>query len=134
MSVGTWEPPGQKKQTNIELSLIRRFLSFAESVDFEHKLADADFRSAGLEKESWVMSTDKEYWTELVSLELEELDSLARLFTILERDIDGWEGGKFCPVIYIVKELRKRGESISELKRWIKTNSTNRYLPYGSAI
>ena len=134
MSVGTWEPPGQKKRTNIELSLIRRFLSFAESVDLEHKLADADFRSAGLEKESWVMSTDKEYWTELVSLELEELDSLARLFTILERDIAGWEGGKFCPVIYIVKELRKRGESISELKRWIKTHSTNRYLPYGSAI
>ena len=134
MSVGTWEPPGKKKRNNIKLSLIRRFLSFAESVDLEHKLADADFRSAGLEKESWVMSTDKEYWTELVSLELEELDSLARLFTILERDIDGWEGGKFCPVIYIVKELRKRGESISELKRWIKTHSTNRYLPFGSAI
>ena len=133
MSVGTWEPPGQKQQTNIELSLIKRFLSFAESVDFEHNLADADFRSAGLEKESWVMSTDKECWTELVSLELEELNSLARLFTILERDLSGWEGGKFCPVIYIVKELRKRGESISELKRWIKTHSTNRYLPYGSA-
>ena len=53
MSVGTWEPPGQKKRTNIELSLIRRFLSFAESVDFEHKLDYTDFRSAGLEKESW---------------------------------------------------------------------------------
>ena len=134
MSVGTWEPPGQKKRTNIKMSLIRRFLSFAESVDFEHSLADADFHSAGLEKESWVMSTDKECWTELVSLESEELNSLARLFTILERDLSGWEGGKFCPVIYIVKELRKRGESISELKRWIKTHSTNRYLPYGSAI
>ena len=134
MSVGTWEPPGQKKRTNIKMSLIRRFLSFAESVDFEHQLADADFRSAGLEKESWVMSTDKECWTELVSLESEELNSLARLFTILERDLSGWEGGKFCPVIYIVKELRNRGDSISELKRWIKTNSTNRYLPYGSAI
>ena len=79
------------------------------------------------------MSTDKECWTELVSLELEELNSLARLFTIIERDLSGWEGGKFCPVIYIVKELRKRGESIVELKRWIKTHSTNRYLPYGSA-
>ena len=134
MSVGTWEPPGKKKRTSIKLSLIRRFLSFAESVDFEHKLANADFRSAGLEKESWVMSKEKECWTELVALELEELDSLARLFTILERDLSGWEGGKFCPVIYIVKELRKRGESISELKRWIKTHSTNRYLPYGSAI
>ena len=133
MSVGTWEPPGQKR-TNIELSLIRRFLSFAESVDFEHKLDITDLRSAGLEKESWVMSKEKEYWTELVSLESGELESLARLFTMLERDLSGWEGGKFCPVIYIVKELRKRGESISELKRWIKTHSTNRYLPYGSAI
>ena len=134
MSVGTWEPPGKKKRTNIKLSLIRKFLSFAESVDFEHKLDNTDLRSAGLEKESWVMSKEKEYWTELVSLESGELESLARLFTMLERDLSGWEGGKFCPVIYIVKELRKRGESISELKRWIKTNSTNRYLPYGSAI
>ena len=134
MSVGTWEPPGKKKRTNIKLSLIRKFLSFAESVDFEHKLDNTGLRSAGLEKESWVMSKEKEYWTELVSLELEELESLARLFTIIERDLSGWEGGKYCPVIYIVKELRKRGDSISELKRWIKTNSTNRYLPYGSAI
>ena len=134
MSVGTWEPPGQKKHNNIELSLIKRFLSFAESVDFEHKLDDTDFRSTGLEKENWVMSKEKECWTELVSLELVQLELLARLFTILERDLSGWEGGKFCPVIYIVKELRKRGESISELKRWIKIHSTNRYLPYGSAI
>ena len=134
MSVGTWEPPGQKKRINIKLSLIRRFLSFAESVNFEHKLDEAEFRAAGLEKESWVMSKEKEYWAELVSLEPGELELLARLFTILERDLSGWEGGKFCPVIYIVKELRKRGESISELKRWIKIHSTNRYLPYGSAI
>ena len=134
MSIGTWEPPGQKKRTNIKLSLIRRFSSFAESANFEHELDDAEFRSAGLHKESWVMSKEKEYWTELVFLELAELELLARLFTILERDFSGWEGGKFCPVIYIVKELRKRGESISELKRWIKIHSTNRYLPYGSAI
>ena len=39
MSVGTWEPPGQKKQTNIELSLIRRFLSFAESVGLRTKFS-----------------------------------------------------------------------------------------------
>ena len=134
MSVGTWEPPGQKKRTNIKLSLIRRFLSFAESVDFEHKLDDEDLRSAGLEKESWVMSKEKECWTELSFLELQELDLLARLFTVLERDLSVWEGGKFCPVIYLVKELRKRGGSISGLKRWIKTHSSNRYLPYGSAI
>ena len=80
------------------------------------------------------MSKEKEYWTELDSLELGELESLARLFTILERDLSGWESGKFCPVIYIVKELRKRDESISELKRWIKIHSTYRYFPYGSAI
>mgnify|MGYP001355860507 CR=1 FL=1 len=123
-----------KEAHQYKIKLDKKVFKFAESVDLEHKLADADFRSAGLEKESWVMSTDRECWTELVSLEMEELNSLARLFTILERDLSGWEGGKFCPVIYIVKELRKRGESISELKRWIKTHSTNRYLPYGSVI
>ena len=134
MSVGTWEPPEKKKRSHIKLSLIRRFLSFAEKLDLEHKITFEDIRCARLEKESWVMSKEKDHWPELVSMELEELDLLARLFTILERDFSGWEGGKFCPVIYIVKELRKRGESISELKRWIKTHSTNRYLPYGSAI
>ena len=134
MSVGTWEPPEKKKRSHIKLSLIRRFLSFAEKLDLEHKITFEDIRCARLEKESWVMSKEKDHWPELVSMELEELDSLARLFTLLERDLSGWEGGKFCPVIYIAKELRKRGESIVELKRWIKTHSTNRYLPYGSAI
>ena len=115
-------------------TLIRRFLSFAESADLEHNLDSAQLRSAGLEKESWVMTKERDYWAELVFLELEELYLLVRLFTIIERDIAGWEGGKFCPVIYLVKELRKRGESISDLKRWIKTHSSNRYLPYGSAL
>ena len=134
MSIGTWEPSEKKERTPIKLTLIRRFLSFAKELDLEQKLAPADIRSARLEQESWVMSKEKEYWQELFSMEVEELDLLARLFTILERDLSGWEGGKFCPVIYIVKELRKRGESIVELKRWIKTHSKNRYLPYGSAI
>tara|TARA_Y100001935_G_C17193180_1_gene451159 strand:+ start:272 stop:676 length:405 start_codon:yes stop_codon:yes gene_type:complete len=134
MSIGTWEPPEKKKRTHIKLTLIRRFLSFAKELDLEQKVAPADIRSARLEQENWVMSKEKEYWQELFSMEVDELDLLARLFTILERDLSGWEGGKFCPVIYIVKELRKRGESIVELKRWIKTHSKNRYLPYGSAI
>ena len=134
MSVGTWEPPKKTKRTHIELNLIRRFVNFAKEFDLERKIAFADMRAAGLENESWVMSKEKDYWPELVSMELEELDLLARLFTILERDLSGWQGGKFCPVIYVVKELRKRGESIVELKRWIRTHSTNRYLPYGSAI
>ena len=134
MSVGTWEPPEKKKRTHIELNLIRRFVNFAKEVDLERKIAFADIRAAGLENESWVMSKEIEYWPELVSMELDELELLARLFTILERDLSGWEGGKFCPVIYIVKELRKRSGSIVELKRWIRTHSTNRYLPYGSVL
>ena len=109
-------------------------VNFAKEVDLERKIAFADIRAAGLENESWGMSKEIEYWPELVSMELDELELLARLFTILERDLSGWEGGKFCPVIYIVKELRKRGGSIVELKRWIRTHSTNRYLPYGSVI
>ena len=134
MSIGTWEPPEKKKRTPIKLTLMRSFLSFAGGLDLEQKLAYTDLQSAGLEQESWVMSKEKEYWRELVSLGVEELDLLARLFTIIERDLSGWEGGKYCPVIYIVRELRNRGESIVELRRWIKAHSTNRYLPYGSAL
>jgi hypothetical protein len=37
-------------------------------------------------------------------------------------------------VIPLVKMLKERGDFDADLRKWIKSNTKNRYLPYGSAI
>ena len=48
--------------------------------------------------------------------------------------LPGWEAGKKNPVIYLVRILKDRDGFDPELRKWIKTNTDNRYLPYGSAL
>lgn len=62
-----------------------------------------------------------------------ELERLIRLFTRAET-LPGWESGPRSPVIPLAAELKKRGEYPPELTRWIKANTENRFLPYGSLM
>ena len=64
----------------------------------------------------------------------DDLISLVRLFTLLERDLSGWDAGSKSPVIPLVKLLKARGSFDPALRKWIKANTSNRYLPHGSAI
>ena len=59
---------------------------------------------------------------------------LVRFFTLAEMQLAGWEAGKQSPVIPLVKVLKGRGSFDAELRRWIKTHTDNRYLPYGSVL
>jgi hypothetical protein len=55
-------------------------------------------------------------------------------FTLAEMHFQGWEAGKQNPVVYLVRMLRARGEFSADLRKWIRANTDNRYLPYGSAL
>ena len=63
-----------------------------------------------------------------------ELDDLIRLFTLAEMQLPGWEAGKKSPVIYLVRILKARDAFSADLRRWVKANTDNRYLPNGSAL
>ncbi|MBA59356.1 MAG: hypothetical protein CMQ40_09320 [Gammaproteobacteria bacterium] len=134
MVIGVWEPPGSKKNINVDLQLLEKFMDLAESMNPDIELADSDLASAGIQQENWVMSLESEAWQVLVQVDTPNLRNLAFFFTIVERDVSGWEAGKMSPVISIVKELKKRSEFTAEMRRWIKEHTRNRYLPYGSAL
>ena len=48
--------------------------------------------------------------------------------------LPNWEALGRSPVIPLVAELKRRGRYPRELTGWIKANTTNRFLPYGSLL
>lgn len=66
-------------------------------------------------------------------LDAAALVALVRLFTLAER-LPGWEAGAKSPVIPLAAELKRRGDYPSDLTGWIKANTDNRFLPYGSLM
>lgn len=66
-------------------------------------------------------------------LDSNELIALVRLYTLAER-LPGWEAGARSPVISLARELKQRGDYPDDLTAWIKGNTDNRFLPYGSLM
>lgn len=62
-----------------------------------------------------------------------EMLALIRLFTLAER-LPGWEAGAKSPVIVLAAALKARGDYPADLTAWIKANTDNRFLPYGSLM
>jgi len=58
--------------------------------------------------------------------------ALMRLFVRAEMTLPGWEGADRSPVIALATTLKRRGEFPEGLTAWIRANSDNRFLPYGS--
>ena len=57
-----------------------------------------------------------------------------RVLTLAEETVPGCETGAKSPVIALARLLRERGDYPGELTAWIKSVSTNRFLPYGSLM
>jgi hypothetical protein len=77
---------------------------------------------------------EKTDWKAAASeLDTEQLIALVHLYTVAER-LPGWEAGARSPVIPLAAELKKRGDYPDDLTAWIKANTDNRFLPYGSLM
>ena len=69
--------------------------------------------------------------------EIEEdatLRGLIQVFTLGEMQYPSWAAGDKSPVIALVKELKRRGAYDPAITRWIKANTTNKFLPHGSLM
>jgi hypothetical protein len=60
--------------------------------------------------------------------------ALIRFFTRAEMAFAAWKGGDRSPVIALAAELKRRGDFPDGLTAWIRANSDNRFLPYGSLL
>lgn len=131
MSIEVWEPTGGTKGKPIDIGLLEKFVDVAKGAD---SVSSSQLRSSGLDSEEWVMNQEEAAWESAEDLSSDDLIALVRFFTLVEQHVSGWEAGKKSPVIPLVKILKTRDEFSADLRKWIKSNTDNRYLPYGSAL
>ena len=132
MSVGVWKPGENAESRVVDPALLDRFFQLSKGLlgALDAGMLDA----AKVANENWVMTVGPAAWESARALNSDRAISLVRLFTLVEEQISGWEGGNKSPVIPLVKILKERGDFEADLRKWIKANTKNRYLPYGSAI
>lgn len=129
MSVGSWQPETPEIKT-----LNPDFLSGLLTCDLEKSL-EQQLEASWLE-DTWVISENQAFWNAHVSnLENEQLVHLMKVFTLLETQLDNWAAGDKSAVIYIGKILKSR-QAFPDIEtvRWIKANSSNRFLPHGPIL
>ena len=129
MAIGVWEP---ESPSSLALEQIRAVLSVVKGVELSDLAATLD--DSFIASNSHLMSLDKTSWQQADNLDSVEIELLIQFFTLAEMQLPGWDGGDRNPVIYLAKILKKRGEFSTELKKWVKANTDNRYLPNGSVL
>ena len=123
--VGVWQP----QDVPLNAGMLVRLSDAADS------LAETHLGLSELEVASWapLMKLPADVWAPLIAAETDaRLVRIAKSLTVAEMRLPGWEAGARSPVIAIVRELRSRNAYPKELTAWIKANTTNRFLPYGS--
>lgn len=74
-------------------------------------------------------------WEKFVdATDVETIISWIKVLTICEQEYSGFDSGAKSPVIPLVRVLKRRNAYPSALTTWIKENSSNRFLPYGSLL
>lgn len=127
MTVGEWQP---SKPATIDVEKLRQYVGLFDSADPEN---------LALSMSQEQMSTDKRLmshtdWSVAEQLTDSELESLIRFFTLAEGQLTDWHGGKHSPVIALVKHLKQRSSFDPELRKWVRANTENRYLPNGAIL
>lgn len=127
--VDVWEP---KRPVRLDAEKLRYLVGVMGSADpavLAGALSEVEIR-----RDSALMKQSEDAWQAALDLTDVEIETLIRFFTLAEMQLPGWEGGKHSPVIYLVRILKNRGTFSAALRKWIKANTENRYLPYGSVL
>ncbi len=129
MSVETFDPRSLKPAVTGEI--LRRLLAAARM------LAVASFGLSPAEVERFAPLArhgDVDWGGLARELADDDIVALIRLFTLAEGALQGWEAGAKSPVIPLAAELKHRNAYPQALTGWIKSNTDNRFLPYGSLL
>lgn len=122
--VETWDPGAAARLGERQVELIRKANLNAD---------DLGLNAVERSELAPLMAAGAEVWAERVdAASSEELVSWIRFLTLAEVRFPGFEAGAKSPVILIARILRGRGDYPEDLTAWIKANTDNRFLPYGS--
>ena len=129
MSTGIFDP--NSAQASLSPSDIERLLQAVDALEeTDFGLSELELARLGplLRGANWD-------WTALAETEpVERVVALIKLLALGEARVASWEAGADSPVIPLARALRARGDYPQELTRWLRTNSRNRFLPYGSLL
>ncbi len=129
VGVGVWEPG---KSISVSTEQLQKLVSQVGEIDLAQLTSTCD--DEFMDSNAWMMKLGESAWQVADALPAEDLVRLVRFFTLAEMQLPGWEGGKRNPVICLVKILKSRDEFPADLRKWIRANTDNRYLPYGAAL
>ena len=127
VDVGVWQPD----DVPLNAATLARVAAVADLLD-EPTLGLSEQEVARF---AVLMKYRSDDWALLLAGEADaQLIRLAKVFTVAEMRLPGWEAGARSPVIRIAAELRRRKAYPKELTAWIKAHTTNRFLPHGSLL
>ncbi len=129
MTIGSWTPA---KEATIERAMLDKGLSLARKQTLE-SLAE-EFTQDEIERYAPAMKLTQPQWEAVLSdYSSDELRLLIRFFTRAEMLLPGWDAGESSPAIWANKLLKRRGERLPpEDLRWLRENTSNRFIPNGS--
>ena len=124
--VETWDPTAARAFGERQVELIRKACRNLDAGELGLTVGErgelAPLMTAGAE--AWAAQVD--------AMSSDELVGWIRFLTLAEARLPGFEAGAKSPVILIARVLRNRGDYPEDLSAWIKANTNNRFLPYGS--
>ncbi len=133
MSLGSWDPQNAQESSEFQIDpqQLQQFITIAN--DERLDLLASVLSSQQQQQQAPLMQLPASDWLAAsAELDNDQLLALIRFFTRAEQ-LPGWQAGDKSPVIALSKVLKQRGEKLDrELLLWIRSNSDNRFLPYGS--
>ena len=127
MSVDTFDPSSLGK--GMDEAAVRDLIAYARGFSGD-QLTLSELEVARFAP----LAAHGEWAQKVADLTDEELVGLIRLFTLGEMRYPSWFAGDKSPVIVLVKTLKARKTYDPSLTRWIKANTTNKFLPHGSLL
>jgi hypothetical protein len=131
MTIGVWQPAKADAEKGLSLDDLK---AYAVLTDGALENLATSLSAAQIGGDGRLMRLDEAPWQVATALNDEELVNLVRFFTLAERQLPGWDGGKQSPVIYLVRILKQREAFTPVLRQWVKANTDNRYLPNGALL
>ena len=126
--VGTWDPAAAPVLGDRHIELIGKACRHLDAADLGLTVAERGELAP-------LMTAAAEVWAERVdSAPSDVLVAWIRFLTLAEARWPGFEAGAKSPVIPIARVLRARGDYPEDLNAWIRANTDNRFLPYGSLL
>ena len=123
--VGSWEPDAP------ELSEVhRKMLGVAIQAIDQPQLGLSAVQQEVIRQ---AVRASAESWTKFAQEQSSDaIVSWIRALTRAEMVLEGLELGDRSPVIALARLLKRRGDYPDDLTAWVKANTDNRFLPYGS--